>query len=246
MVRAVTHFFAGFVLPLTGGLVLLRHRRLLLVALTPLALNIGLYLVALWLLTQYYEDWFGLVWQAPHVWYWQLGYVVLRLGAFVLLIVGLLFSFVVVGTAVAAPFLDLLSTRVEQVLPGPHAQATTRSHSHSWLHASLRALGHGLLLGGVGVVLLPLSFFPGLGHALWLVASWVLLAYNFAAFAFARRPWSFREQWRRLRHEWAATLGFGAAVFSCLLIPLLGLVLLPVAAVGGTLLVQRLDAVPGS
>ena len=243
MVRAVTHFLAGFVLPLTGGLMLLRHRRLLLLALAPLALNIVVYLGALWLLNQYYEQWFGLVWPAPHAWYWQLGYVLLRFGVFLGLLIGLLFSFVVVGTAVAAPFLDLLSAQVERALPGAHV--CLAEHSPSGLRASLRALGHALLLGGVWLAFLPLSFLPGLGHVLWLGASWLLLAYNFAAFAFARRPWSFREQWRRLRHEWAATLGFGAAVFCCVVIPLLGLVLLPVAAVGGTLLVQRLDALPG-
>jgi len=70
---------------------------------------------------------------------------------------------------------------------------------------------------------------------LWLGASWLLLAYNFAAFAFVRR----------LGQEWATTLGFGAAVFCSLLIPLLGLVLLPLATIGGTLLVRRLDAIPG-
>ena len=243
MIRVAKHFLSGFLLPLTGGRVLLRHRSLLGVALAPLVLNIVLYGGALWLVSQYYEQWFGLLWPAPHAWYWQLGYVILRFGVFLVLLAGLLFSFVVVGTVVAAPFLDLLSLRVEQAVQGPHGLVT--EYSHSWLRESVRALGHGLLLGGMWLALFPLSFLPGLGHMLWLGASWLLLAYNFAAFAFVRRPWSFREQWRRLGQEWATTLGFGAAVFCSLLIPLLGLVLLPLATIGGTLLVRRLDVIPG-
>jgi CysZ protein len=242
MLRAARGFLIGFALPVSGGLLLLRHRRLLSVALAPLGLNILLYLGTLWLLTQYYEQWFSVLWPAPEAWYWHLGYVLVRFGALVLVIVGLLFSFVVVGTAIAAPFLDVLSARVEQMAPGPHAPE--RAASRSWVRESVRALGQGLLLGGVWLALLPLSFLPGLGQVLWLLLNWLLLAYNFAAFALARRPWPVREQWRRLRYHWAAALGFGAAVFCCAVIPLLGLVLLPVAVSGGTLLVQRLDAVP--
>src|SRR5262249_22106744 len=57
------------------------------------------------------------------------------------------------------------------------------------------------------------------------------------AFALERRPWSFREQWRRLRRECAATLGLGAAVFVMMMVPLVGLLLLPTAAVAGDWLV---------
>ncbi len=242
MVDAVRQFFAGFLLPLRGGLLLLRQRRLLAVAAAPLLLDVLLYLAAFLLVVHYYEEWFGLLWAQPTAWYWYAGYVVLRFGAFLLLLALLFFSFVFVGTAVAAPFLEVLSARVEQLL---QAQETTAPTPRlSWLQESLRALGHAILLLGLWLGVLPLSFVPVLGPPLWLVISWLFLAYNFATFAFARRPWSFREQWRRLLHAWAATLGFGAAVFLILLVPLLGLVLLPTAAVGGALLVRMLDTLP--
>jgi uncharacterized protein involved in cysteine biosynthesis len=105
--------------------------------------------------------------------------------------------------------------------------------SPQWLLDFVRVLGHAALLLVLWLGLLLLSFLPGLGHVLWLVGSWLLRAYNFAAFALERRRWSFREQWRCLLRAWATTLGFGAAVFVLLLLPLLGLVLLPTAAVGG-------------
>jgi len=239
MARAIGRFIAGFVLPLQGGVLLLRHRRLLAVAAVPLGLNLLLYFAALALVVHYYEEWFGLFFAQPQAWYWLVGYVVLRLAAFVLLLAALMFSFVFVGTALAAPFLEVLSVRVERLLQDP--EALTPVPPLSWLRDLVRALGHAVLLLLLWIGLFPLSFLPGLGHAFWLVGSWVLLAYNFAAFALERRRLSFREQWRWLLREWAATLGFGAAVFVLLLLPLVGLVLLPTAAVGGTLLVLEID-----
>src|ERR1051325_152097 len=127
MVRTVTQFFTGFLLPLKGGLLLLRPRRLLAVAAAPLLLDILLYLTAFLLVVHYYEEWFGLLWAQPDAWYWYAGYVVLRFAAFVLLLALLFFSFVFIGTAVASPFLEVLSARVEQLL---QEQETTASAPH--------------------------------------------------------------------------------------------------------------------
>src|SRR5262249_47616720 len=147
MVRTIRQFFTGFLLPLQGGLLLLRRRRLLVVAAVPLLLDVLLYLAAFLIVVHYYEEWFGLLWTQPHAWYWYAGYLVLRFGAFVLLLALLFFSFVFVGTAVAAPFLEVLSARVEQLL---QAQETTAPVPRPpWLHESLRALGHATLLLGL-------------------------------------------------------------------------------------------------
>ena len=119
MARAIGRFIAGFVLPLQGGVLLLRHRRLLALAAVPLCLNLLLYFAALALVVHYYEEWFSLLFAQPQAWYWLVGYVVLRLVAFVLLLAALVFSFVFVGTALAAPFLEVLSVRVEHLLQDP-------------------------------------------------------------------------------------------------------------------------------
>src|SRR5262245_40522304 len=181
MVHAVRQFFTGFLLPLRGGLLLLRHRGLLVVAAAPLLLNVLLYFAAFFLVVHYYEMWFSLLWTQPEAWYWSAGYVVLRLVAFVLLLALLFCSFVFVGTALAAPFLDLLSARVEHLL---HHEPTAPASRCAWLRESLRALGHAVLLLCLWLGALPLSVLPGVGQVLWLVLNWLLLAYNFAAFAF--------------------------------------------------------------
>jgi len=72
------------------------------------------------------------------------GYVILRLVAFLLLLAALLFSFVFVGTALAAPFLEMLSARVERVLQGQDALTPVRPLP--WLRDLVRVLGHAFLL----------------------------------------------------------------------------------------------------
>ncbi|HEV8712199.1 MAG TPA: EI24 domain-containing protein [Candidatus Binatia bacterium] len=239
MARIIGSFLVGFVLPLRGGLFLFRHRRLLALATAPLVLNVLLYAAALTLVVRYYEVWFALFLPQPQAWYLLVGYEVLRLLTFLLILAAFLFSFVFVGTAVAAPFLEVLSARVEHLLQDQHGIQPVRSQP--WLVELVRALGHALLLLFIWIVTFPLSFLPGIGPALWLLESWLLLAYNFAAFALERRGWSFREQWRRLLRDWAVTLGFGAAVFVLMMVPLAGLFLLPTAAVAGTMLVLDIE-----
>src|SRR5262245_14315652 len=239
MVRIVRRFLTGVVLPLKGGLFLLRHRHLLALALAPFVLNLLLYAAALICVVHYYDVWFALLLPQPQAWYLLLGYQLLHVLAFLLILAVFLFSFVFVGTAIAAPFLEVLSARVEFMLRDQHGLQPVRSHH--WFVSLMRGLGHALLLLLLWVAAFPLSFFPGVGTTLWLLASCLLLAYNFAAFALGRRPWSFRQQWRMLLRDWAATLGFGAAVFILMLVPLVGLFLLPTAAVAGTMLVLDIE-----
>src|SRR5262249_5179704 len=157
-----------------------------------------------------------------------------------LILAAFLFSFVFVGTAVAAPFLEALSARVEHLLQDQRGIEPARAQP--WLVELEWAPGHALLLVLLCAVTFPLRLIPVIRRPLCLLESCLLLAYNFAAFALERRPWSFREQWRRLLREWAATLGFGAAVFVMMMVPLVGLLLLPTAAVAGTMLVLDIEA----
>jgi uncharacterized protein involved in cysteine biosynthesis len=80
-----------------------------------------------------------------------------------------------------------------------------------------------------------------LGHIAWLLLSWLLLSYNFVTFAMDRRRLTFGAKWRWLLAEWAATLGFGAALFVIMAVPIVGFVLLPVATVAGTLFLRDME-----
>jgi CysZ protein len=105
----------------------------------------------------------------------------------------------------------------------------------------LRSAGHAAKNLAILIAAFPLNFIPLIGQAAWLGLGWLLLAYDFTSFAMDRRRLSFREKWRLLLADWPSTLGFGAAVFGLMVVPLIGLVVLPTAAVAGTMLVLDIE-----
>ncbi|MBI5517017.1 MAG: EI24 domain-containing protein [Deltaproteobacteria bacterium] len=93
----------------------------------------------------------------------------------------------------------------------------------------------GLLVPVAAVVTVPLKF---------LVSS-VLVGWDLIDYPLSVRGWRVRDRWRWIRaHRWPF-LGFGMACAALLLIPGLGLLLLPVGAAGATRLVHRTDPAPG-
>jgi CysZ protein len=236
----IRRFVQGFVLPIKGAVFLLRRRRLLLLALAPLLLNVVVYVVAVVLFVQYYGQGFSLLVDRPDAWYALVGYYALRVLVFLIVVAVFIFSFVFVGTVLAAPFLDLLSERTEAVLRGRIDDRPF--HIQRWATDVLRSTGHAAKTLVILVIAFPLSFIPVAGHAAWLGLGWLLLAYDLTSFAMDRRRLSFREKWRLLLTDMSGTLGFGAAVFFLMVVPLVGLVVLPAAAVAGTMLLLDLES----
>lgn len=172
---------------------------------------------------------------------------VIDAGLFVLVIVVAGLSFIGVCSLVAAPFADLLSERVERLLLGnsPAAGGTGR-----WLAGVLRSLGHGCVRVCVLIALVvaatPLLLVPAVGQVaftLW----WTWISIRFLAWdalepSMARRGLPFRDKRALLRTHRARTSAYGACVFLLSLVPLAGLVALPLSALGGTVLYLELAA----
>jgi len=145
------------------------------------------------------------------------------------------FTFTIIGTAAASPFLDLLGARVETArLP------RGRGVQGSFVRDTVRSIGDAIrmLLLQILVLLvsLPLNLIPVVGTLAWIgIGAW-LAAFDFLDFPLARHHYPWKERWAFLRrHAWPA-LGFGVGVFGLLLIPFLNLFILPIAAVASTLL----------
>jgi len=158
----------------------------------------------------------------------------------ILFMVGLMFfTFTLVGTAVASPFLDILSARTERLLM-PEGQEEAGS---IWKDA-LRSVGDtARLLAlqiGVMVLTLALNFLPVAGTVAWVgIGAW-MAAFDYLDFPLARHRVPWMKRWAFLKAHAGATLGFGLGVFLLLLIPFLNLFVLPVAVVGATLLYLEL------
>jgi CysZ protein len=160
----------------------------------------------------------------------------LVLGASLALLAGLvvgLLVFVALQPVVNAPFVDLLTERVEAVVlgrPGP---------SQGLLPGALQALGHGLQKALLYLLALAvtalLGALTGAGSALGLLLYGAFLAFDGFDYPLARRGASFSAKWGYLRARAGLAAGYAAGAGLLLLVPLAGLVAPTFAAVGATI-----------
>jgi CysZ protein len=198
------------------------------------------------LLYFYYGDLVNWIWARPESWLlrilWYLMYV------FIFLLVMLLgyITFFVLQAIVAAPFNDILSEQVEALAYGKEPPPFSMARLGRGL---LLTVGHELLKLGVYLgIMLPLllcKFIPLLGPPVLLFGGFyvtaVFTSYDFMDFSMARRELPWKTKWGLLKGNRALTMGFGASLATALLVPVVGSVCVPMAAVGGTLLFCDLE-----
>jgi CysZ protein len=252
--RFVADAARGFQLAFQGVSFLGRHRVLWKWALLPAIVNIVVFAVAFALFLAFYPDLYTLATgflylDAPQTWYAWLWVAPLRLLAWfigllllVTALVILYFVFLILGTMIAAPFLDVLAQRVEALVTGQALQGQTslldavRSIGFSIIE-ELRKLGFFL---AVQITLLLLGLIPVLTPFTVLAATlftMFFLPLEYTSFAMDHRQLRFRQRRALIwQHRWLM-FGFGIAAFLTLVIPLLNFICLPALVVGGTLLI---------
>ncbi|MEZ4273407.1 MAG: EI24 domain-containing protein [Myxococcota bacterium] len=153
-----------------------------------------------------------------------------------------------VGQAVASPFLDMLSEKVESIVLGTPSTPAGVGRTLKSLFMALGELCWSVLF--IVIVNLPIWLVgvvvPGIGTSVAAVLSFafgaLLLSHEFVGLPLARDLVSFRRRWRTTwANRWLG-LGFGSSAAVMLVVPGLNLILLPLAAVGGTLLYCDLKA----
>jgi len=153
-----------------------------------------------------------------------------------------------VGQAVASPFLDALSERVETLVLGTAPAPFSAGRVAASVRMALGDLGWTLvywLVANVPLVVLGVVAAP-VAAALEFVVAALLLAQEFVGLALARQLVPYRRRFAFFRGHRALGLGFGAACLLMFAVPGLNLVLLPVATVGGTLLYCDLTSARGA
>jgi len=239
LVRALRDFLAGFILLFRGGSLMIRHHQLRQRAVKPFLLTGVLYGVGGVLLVHTTRERLALLLSQPDPWYLVLGQVALALLTVAGIVAVALFAFVLIARVIASPFLVQLSEDTERQIRG---QLPEESFTVSTFVGDFgRAIGHSLALVCLLGVTFPLSFIPVIGPVVWISSGWGLLAYDFASVTLDRRHWSLKEKYSLLRSAWPRVLGFGAATFILMAVPLGGLLALPAATVAGTLLVLELE-----
>ncbi len=260
--RFVVDVVRGFRLAFRGVTFLAQHRTLWKWALLPALVNVVVFAAAFAVFWHVYPDlynlatgffpldpptsWYAWLWVAPlRLLAWLIGLLLLATALVVLYL-----AFLILGTVIAAPFLDVLAQRVELLVsertpPGPTSFLATLCEIGAALVTELQKLGFFLVvqlaLFGLGLVPL-LTPFTTLAAVLFTI---LFLPLEYAGFAMDHRQLRFAQRRDLIwRHRWLM-LGFGTAAFLTLLMPLLNFVCLPALVVGGTLLILQVEQEAG-
>ena len=248
----------GFQLPLEGGRLLLREKRLWAPAAAPIGFSLLAFALAAWLLVTHAAslyEWATLWMPAPEAanwfaWLWVgpakaalaiLGALIFAVLAGVVLLVAFLFA-----NVLASPFLDVLASRVEWIETGAVEEDAASGLIGSGVEA-LRALREELrravfFLFVVGSLASLGFLIPGahlLSGPLIVVFAVFFLPLDYASYTLDRRRFSFRQKRIWLMANKPAAVGFGGAAFLICWVPGLNFLAMPLLVVGGTLLAIR-------
>ncbi len=175
-------------------------------------------------------------------WYFQVLYYVVLVVTGALIVVVTFFIFTQIASTIAGPFNELISERVEAIVKGGLDE--TPFSVIQLLKDSTRGIAHAFMLLGLYLVFLVMGLvlflIPGIGHFLYTVimvsVSSYMLAYEYLGYPMDRRRYTFGQKRAFLRSGLTTSLGFGLGNLAAASIPILNLLFIPAAVVGGTLL----------
>ncbi|MCO5166902.1 MAG: EI24 domain-containing protein [Planctomycetes bacterium] len=231
-------------------------------AVVPLILNIIAVVISLWL-ASFIAQWLttktgagalnaweqaGWLWWALSYVVWALGWVASKLVWIVMPIIStwliVAFPFGIIYKLIFMPFMELMTESTERIVLGFDEDQPfdfTRMYTNLIL-AVIDAIALTLMQGLLYLLLLPINVLPFLGSVLWFVLPPAIFAgMDYSDINLVRRRYSLREKFRLWRtHEWRF-LGYGISFFLLITTPVINVVAIPCAAVGGALLYLELD-----
>ncbi len=223
-----------------GALFVWSHRQLWKYAAAPTVIGVLIFGASYFLL---YELFVRFV--SPHAeseWYGRFLYYLALILLTTALLVIFFFLFSRVASAVASPFNELLSQKAEELLTGKLTETpfsvivllrdSGRSLAHSF---KILALYVFLLVLGLLFLLIPIIG-PPLYTAFGVLLSAYLLAYEYLGYPMDRRRFSWAQKRSFLGSRFISALGFGLGNLAIASIPVVNLLFIPAAVVGGTML----------
>jgi CysZ protein len=175
-------------------------------------------------------------------WYGQVIYYLLLVIVTVAVLGLSLFVITRLASAIAAPFNDVMSRKVEEISAGgfhetPFSLLMLLKDSGRLLVHSFRLLGLylALLILGLVLVLIPVIG-PALYTCFGVLLSAYMFAYEYFGYPMDRRRFSWAQKQKFVRSRLGSTLGFGLGNVAFAAIPIINFFFIPAAVVGGTLL----------
>lgn len=243
----LTQMVAGFGYPIRA-IKFMRTHKLFSYAAGAIAINIALFLVFVWSFSVWVLPFFshadGAAWIDSDWWRstWDtVGGLVSFLMFSAGIILGLALGAIIIlvlGQAIASPFLERLSERIEEIQLGTPSQPFKLALVLRGVAMAVSDVFWAILLmiALQGSILLLAGWLPPLASVLSTLAAAFIVAHEFITLPLSRRLVPYRP---RLSLAWKQkwwSFGFGSSTLLLLFIPGLNLILLPAAAAGGTLL----------
>lgn len=233
-------FFTG-VRHLLVGLKLLSKPGIRIFVLIPLAINILLFALSIYMLNHYFGLWMEQLLGWLPDW---LGFIesVLWLIFAILVFVIVAFSFTVLANVIAAPFNGFLSEAVERYLSGQQPQQSTRSLMAEIFRSLWRELAKLRYYLPRVLGLVVLGFIPVINSVslvLWAFFGVWMMAIQYLDYPMDSNGVEFPAMRKRLGQRRLTTLGFGSSVLLATLVPVLNWFVMPAAVAGATALWVR-------
>ena len=200
----------------------------------PFLITLVLYIFAFYMFTLYAEDLLRMVWYVEAGesskymgWlYWAYLHVVKFLLYLIVLVV-MFYTFVVLSNILASPLYDHISIRYERMRYHNASPEQVASPPKGVLTVMKEEVKKALLML---VIPLPLLFIPVVGIVLSFVVAGIFIAWDYIDFSLSRDYPLLKDRIKALWRHKAILLGFGCP----LLIPFVGLVIMPFAILGAT------------
>ncbi len=242
MISHIQSAVSGFSYPFRGVKMMATRPTLWPFVAIPIAINTFVYGIGFWFITSRFGQWLNALINRGEEWYWAFLFylLVIVLGGMLLVVAG--YTFTIVGNLMLSPFNDLISERVERMHTGvsddaPFNLSRVIAGAVRAFATAARRLGL-YLLGFLSLLLLLLI--PGAGIPLYGVAvtiySMFFLAWEFFDYPMDRHFFDYGMKKSTAFGNLATFLGFGAGTWLLIIIPFLGLLMIPACVIGATLL----------
>ena len=230
----VNYLMAGF------GLITKPGVRLF--VLVPLVINVVIFSVLIALSIEQFGDWIDQLmgWLPEWEWLSFLRWIIWPLVVALLLVV-VMYSFSIVANLVASPFNGLLAEKVEELLIGEEVIAketylqTIKDAPRVIIKEIQKLLYY--LPRALLVAILSLIFtfiFPPIATVLWFLLGAWMMALQYCDFPMDNHKHSLATVKKTIASQRMTSLGFGSAVMVGTMIPIVNLIIMPVAVCGAT------------
>lgn len=222
---------------LTRGAKMLKHPSLRVFVIVPLLINILIFGSLITLGFGYISDLMDSMLGSIPGW---LSFIQWILWPLIVITVSLIsgYLFTSVALIIASPFNALLAEKAEELVTGKPVDsleglgAALASVPRSIVRELLKLLYY----IPMALLVLVLSFIPGVGAVAWLLLGAWMMSIQFVDYPMDNHQLSFAEVKNACRSRRLSSLGFGAIVAVCTGIPVVNFFVVPAAVVGATLL----------